>query len=49
MRLQFGGRARSVESCDARERMLEREVAFDDGAIVAGLEPYELRTFRVRM
>jgi alpha-mannosidase len=49
MRLQFGGRARSVESCDARERMLEREVALDDGALVAGLEPYELRTFRVRL
>ncbi|MGA3036780.1 MAG: glycoside hydrolase family 38 C-terminal domain-containing protein [Vulcanimicrobiaceae bacterium] len=49
MRLQVGGRARSVESCDARERSIEREAAVEDGAIVAGLEPYELRTFRVRL
>ncbi|MGH7715910.1 MAG: glycoside hydrolase family 38 C-terminal domain-containing protein, partial [Vulcanimicrobiaceae bacterium] len=49
MRLNVGARARSVESCDARECALEREVALDDGAIVAGLEPYELRTFRVKL
>jgi len=49
MQLHFGGRARSVESCDALERPLEREVTLEDGAILAGLEPFELRTFRVRL
>ena len=49
MRLRFGGRPRSIESCDGRERRIEREVGLEDGAIVAGLEPYELRTFRIRL
>jgi alpha-mannosidase len=49
LRLRFGGRGRSVESCDARERRIEREATLEDGAIVAELQPYELRTFRVRL
>lgn len=49
MRIHFGGRARTVESCDARERRIEREAALDDGTIVASIEPYELRTFRIRL
>lgn len=48
LRLRCGGRPREVESCDARERRREREAALDDGAVVASLEPYELRSFRVR-
>ena len=48
LRLVCGGRARTVESADARERKIEREVELGDGAIHAVLEPYELRTFRVR-
>lgn len=49
VRLRFGGRARTVESCDGRERKIEREASLDDGAIVAALEPYELRSFRIRL
>ena len=49
VRLRFGGRARSVESCDARERKLDREAALDDATILAELEPYELRAFRIRL
>ncbi|MGH7661118.1 MAG: alpha-mannosidase [Vulcanimicrobiaceae bacterium] len=49
MRLNFGGRPRTIESCDARERKIEREVAIEDGTIVASLEPYELRSFHIRL
>jgi alpha-mannosidase len=49
MRLAFGGRASGIESCDARERRIEREAALDEYAIVAQLQPYELRSFRVRL
>jgi alpha-mannosidase len=49
LRLKFGGRARAVESCDARERKLERDGAIEDGTIVASLKPYELRSFRIRL
>jgi alpha-mannosidase len=48
MRLRCGGRIRQVEANDGCERRLEREASIDDYAIVASLEPYELRTFRVR-
>ncbi|MGH7327282.1 MAG: glycoside hydrolase family 38 C-terminal domain-containing protein, partial [Polyangiaceae bacterium] len=49
IRLAFGGRAREIESCDARERRIEREAALEEHAIVARLQPYELRSFRVRL
>jgi len=48
-RLRCGARARSVESVDALERTIERAVRLDDGAIVAPLGPFELRTFAVRL
>lgn len=49
LRLQFGGRPRAIESCDARERKVEREAGIEDGTLVASLEPYELRSFRIRL
>ena len=49
MRLAFGGRSRQVESCDARERHIEREATLEEHSIVADLQPYELRSFRVRL
>jgi alpha-mannosidase len=46
-RIRCGARARSVTSVDALERPVDRDVALEDGELIARFEPFELRTFVV--
>jgi alpha-mannosidase len=47
--LRCGARAREAISVDALERPLRRDLTFEEGAIRARLEAFELRSFRVRL
>lgn len=48
-RVRCGARARSVACVDALERPASGTAALEDGAIVAGFSPFQLRSFRVRL
>jgi alpha-mannosidase len=47
--LRCGARARDVVSVDALERPIDANARLEDGAIRASLQPFELRSFRVRL
>lgn len=48
VRLRCGARMVAVQAVDALERSIEKPVTIEGEALVFGLKPFELRSFRVR-